>query len=250
MNLTDYEILGVTGDDNYHTVKRAYYELSRLYHPDYSHNLTKDLSKEEKKIAFEKIKTAYENLKDKLNVVEIDLPKTEHNYSDDPNVIVSSKLFEVKSKCTYEEFYEQFNNEFEKLHTEENSDNPFSIFYKEPEDSKKNIQNSNLLINYSNMYSNKNNTFEFGVNYVEDHSSENYSDIRIQNKDFYKIKEEYEDSDNNLQEKLDKLILERDKNIELNPNELNFIKNQDIISQKIQISKNKIQQERNKLFLS
>ena len=100
------------------------------------------------------------------------------------------------------------------------------------------------------MYSNKNNTFEFGVNYVEDHSSENYSDIRIQNKDFDKIKEEYEDSDNNLQEKLDKLILERDKNIELNPNELNFIKNQDIISQKIQISKNKIQQERNKLFLS
>ena len=30
MNLTDYEILGITSDDNYHTVKRAYYE-SRLW---------------------------------------------------------------------------------------------------------------------------------------------------------------------------------------------------------------------------
>ena len=79
MELSDYDILGITPKATFRIVKDAYYELSRIYHPD-SHQRIASLTKEDRIIAFKKIKEAYENIKKKLNVVEVDLPKCEINY--------------------------------------------------------------------------------------------------------------------------------------------------------------------------
>ena len=89
MELSDYDILGIPKDATFRIVKNAYHDLSRVYHPDtinLSNNRIK-LTKEEHLIAFQRIQKAYENIKKKLNVVEIDLPQTEIKYEDETTIV-------------------------------------------------------------------------------------------------------------------------------------------------------------------
>ena len=48
MELSDYDVLGITDKATFRIVKNAYYELSRIYHPD--SNQVKSLKKKEKEI--------------------------------------------------------------------------------------------------------------------------------------------------------------------------------------------------------
>jgi DnaJ-class molecular chaperone len=73
MELSDYDLLGITPKATFRIVKNAYYELSRIYHPD-SSQIIIGMTKKDREIAFQRIQTAYENIKEKMNVVEVDLP--------------------------------------------------------------------------------------------------------------------------------------------------------------------------------
>ncbi len=97
MEVSDYDILGITPKSSYRLVKNAYYELSKIYHPD-SSQIIIGMSKEDRLIAFQRIQKAYENIKNKLNVVEIDMPQNEIDYEDSsfdkPDVIKNENLME------------------------------------------------------------------------------------------------------------------------------------------------------------
>ena len=54
MELSDYDILGVSRKSSFREVKNAYHDLSRIYHPD-TGNILIGISKEEKIEAFKKI---------------------------------------------------------------------------------------------------------------------------------------------------------------------------------------------------
>lgn len=276
MELSDYDILGVSRKSCFREVKNAYHDLSRIYHPD-TGNILIGISKEEKIEAFKKIKQAYENIKSKLNVIEVDLPHNEIFYTaeenDMPN-IMNDELFEFtknensKSKTENSSennsesiqnknktFKQKFNEIFEKTHKEQTIDDPFSIYYQEPEKEKRNMQNTQLTIRENKKNTNE---YEFGINYIEDHSTNSYCDIRH----IYNDREENNNSEinnseinnqkdnNDIEDKLKKMLKIREETIELKKEEVEFIERQNKLKEDIQESKNKIYKERNnKIFL-
>ena len=163
MELSDYDILGVTNDSSYRVIKNAYHELARIYHPD-SIIIIKSLTKEERILSFKKIQEAFSNIKKKLNITEIDLPKCEIEYSDDIFIKNNENIKDLES----------FNKEFNKVHPKQCIDEPYSIHYK-LENKDKN-QNDNKLILKQREY--HNNLYEFGINNVSDYSGEYYTDTR------------------------------------------------------------------------
>lgn len=261
MELSDYDLLGITPKATFRIVKNAYYELSRIYHPD-SSKIIIGMTKKDRETAFQRIQTAYENIKAKMNVVEVDLPETEIEYKVDYSI---KKIKEIENiDSSNENFNEKFNKEFEKVNTFENNDNPYSIHYKVPEESKRNLQDSKIILKESGNVKSSN-IFEFGVNYVEDHSTDKYydfnklqtSNISNQSNDINKLSESNlvnslnfkETVDDNLNKKLEELISRRNESLDMSESELEFIKRQNRIQKKIQESKYQVQNRRNQGLL-
>jgi hypothetical protein len=245
MELSDYDILGITPKATFRLVKNAYFELSKIYHPD-SKQINIGLSKEDKKIAFQKIQTAYENIKKKMNVVEVDLPQTELVYE----LPIIPKLPTLENDLQKKDFHKKFNDIFEKINKEENEDNPYSIYYKEPIESDRNLPDSKLILG---QYENKEiKNQEFGINYVEDYSSNKFHDFKkLENYDCLSLESEKEKIDEKLNKKLDKLIFQRNNEInkEFSADDLCFIKRQNHILSESEKIKEKIHQNReNKIF--
>ena len=251
MELSDYDILGITQKASFRIVKNAYYDLSRIYHPD-SPQIIIGMSKEDRLVAFQRIQKAYENIKEKLNVVEIDLPQEEIEYNDDkfdkPVILKNNQILEDS------EFNKKFNAEFEKQFSHENIDNPFSIHYKEPEENKRNLQDSKIILKSSSSVK-KTQHEEFGVNYIEDHSCENYLDIRnIDNrenlKDIKDVTESIKETiDKDLENKLEKMLKDREEVLELTEEDISFMSRQKQIQKEIEESKRKVSENRNIMYL-
>jgi DnaJ-class molecular chaperone len=250
MELSDYDILGITPKATFRIVKNAYYELSRIYHPDSIQ--IKSLTKKEKEMAFHKIQSAYENIKKKMNVVEVDLPKNEIEYECDINNPNNEELNINEDK---EEKLKKFNKIFEKVHSRENHDNPYSVFYKEPEEQNRNLQDSQIILKSSSMMK-YNNIHEFGINYIEDDSNDKFIDIRNLNSNssestnLESIKEIKEVVDSNLDKKLEDLLKLRNEKIELSEQELSFMSRQKQIQKDIENSRNKVEYKRTIKLLS
>ena len=258
MELSDYDLLGITPKATFRIVKNAYYELSRIYHPD-SSQIIIGMTKKDREIAFQRIQTAYENIKEKMNVVEVDLPESDIEYKVDYSI---KKIKEIE--INDESFNEKFNKEFEKVNTFENDDNPFSIHYKVPEESKRNLQDSKIILKESGSVKSSN-IYEFGVNYVEDHSTDKYydfnklqtSNISNQSNDINKLSESNlvnslnfkETVDDNLNKKLEELINIRNESLDLTDSEIEFIKRQKRVQKEIEESKSKVQDRRNQGLL-
>ena len=177
--------------------------------------------------------------------VEVDLPENEIEYEVE-HIIKKINTIDIND----EKFNEKFNNEFEKINSVENKDNPYSIHYIVPEEKDRNLQDSQILLTDSNSIK-SNNIHEFGINYVEDYSSDTCYDFKkldkLNNSMLdktlpIKIKEEV---DLNLNDKLDNLINLRNNKVELSEEDILFIKNQEQIKKNIQESKNNIQHKRN-----
>lgn len=240
MELSDYDILGVTDKASFRLVKNAYHELSRIYHPD-SSQIIIGMTKDDKEIAFQKIQTAYENIKKKMNVVEVDLPENEIKYKVD---IITEKVNNIEIDS--EDFIKKFNNEFEIINKNENKDNPYSIFYNEPDESKRNMNDSKIILKDSS--SNKSsNTFEFGINYIEDHSTDKYHDLnKLFNSEnnFNSLDSHKESIDSNLNKKLDELLKQRGEKIVFSEEDINFMNRQKKILMEIEDSKIEIENNR------
>jgi curved DNA-binding protein CbpA len=266
MELSDYDILGITSKATFRIVKNAYYELSRIYHPD-SPQIIIGMTKEERLVAFQRIQKAYENIKEKLQVVEVDLPQEEIDYEDDkfdkPIIKKNNNLSDLynlnNSKTVSEEnkkeFNAKFNTEFEKEFKQENFDNPFSLSYSEPKEIERTIPESKLILKGYNNSKNNNNIHEFGVNYVEDHSCENFHDVRHLNNscnlsNSNSIESFKETVDNDFDKKLEELIKMREVKIEITEKELDFMNRQKRIQKDIEESKKKVTENRNKLYLN
>lgn len=260
MELTDYDILGVTQQSTFRMVKNAYYELSRIYHPD-SSQIIVGMSKEDREVAFQRIQTAYENIKKILNVEEVDLPQTEIKYTLDEPVIDNEELLKNENKENKEngkekdkkeeqkEFNERFNRIFEKVNEKQNIDNPYSVHYKEPKESKRNLQDSKIILKSSSSVK-KSNIHEFGVNFIEDHSDNFCMDVRkiesnASNDDHEDMINKKEKPDLELNNKLEELIKLREECLEMTEEELNFITRQRRIQKEIEESKNKVEYNRN-----
>jgi len=190
--LSEYEILGLSHNATFNEVKNNYHLFSRYYHPDSHYKIPGiiNLTKEEKNYAYQKITMAYNSLKKKLKVNEVDLPKIKINY-EEVNVREYNELRQLKKLDEQGDIIdnlELFNGIFEKYHKIQSKDEPYSIYYSEPIDSEKNLNESIIEINESNLKLVINN-YEFGINYVDDHSTESYRDIRY-----------IEDTDSNIKE--------------------------------------------------
>lgn len=257
MELSDYDLLGITPKATFRIVKNAYYELSRIYHPD-STQIIIGMTKKDREIAFQRIQTAYEKIKQKMNIVEIDLPESDIEYKVDYSI---KKNKEIEILDTNDDnFNEKFNKEFEKINTFENDDNPFSIHYKIPEESKRNLQDCKIILKESGSIKSSN-IFEFGVNYIEDHSTDKYYDFnKLQTCDSNDSKIQLESNlvnslnfketiDNNLNKKLKELISIRNESLDMSDSELEFIKRQMRIKKEIEESKYKVQNTRNQELL-
>lgn len=263
MELSDYDLLGITPKATFRIVKNAYYELSRIYHPD-STQIIIGMNKKDREIAFQRIQTAYENIKEKMNVVEVDLPESDIEYKVDYSIKKNNEIQNIDTNDN--NFSEKFNKEFEKVNTFENDDNPFSIHYKVPEESKRNLQDSQIILKESGSVKSSN-IFEFGVNYVEDHSTDKYYDfnkLQISNNsndsndsngnggsesnlvNSLNIKETVDD---NLNKKLEELICKRNESLNMSESELEFIKRQKRVQKEIEESKSKVQNRRNQGLL-
>lgn len=248
MELSDYDLLGITPKATFRIVKNAYYELSRIYHPD-SSQIIIGMTKKDREIAFQRIQTAYENIKEKMNVVEVDLPESDIEYKVDYSI---KKIKEIE--IDDESFNEKFNKEFEKVNTFENDDNPFSIHYKVPEESKRNLQDSQIILKESRSVKSSN-IYEFGVNYVEDHSTDKYYDFnKLQNanseSNLVNSLNFKETVDDNLNKKLEELINIRNESLDLTDSEIEFIKRQKRVQKEIEESKSKVERKRNILSLN
>ena len=246
MDLSDYDILGIKSDDDFRTAKNAYYELSKIYHPDSHFN---QLSKEDKIVSFKIIQKAYSNIKQKLNINEIDAPKHEITYSDDLNIKFNNDIKNLES----------FNKKFEENHSKQCEDEPFSIYYKLPEKEKR-IDDSKITIKQRDYLNNK---YEFGVNYVSDYTGECYTDIKYEQESISHYTDNDDSGDDSgvdsvnelksqdkLNLKLNELIELRNNKIELNKIEKEYIENQNKYIHELQQSKNIIQESRNKLLLN
>ena len=259
MELSDYDILGISKDATFRIVKNAYHDLSRVYHPDIMHlsNSRIKLTKEEHLIAFQKIQKAYENIKKKLNIVEIDLPQTEIKYEDETTIVKNKELQETLENNNDNEFNKKFNKLFDKIGSQENSDNPYSIFYKEPDKDKRNLCDSRLAL-HSESINKASGVYEFGINYIEDHSSDNYMDIRKINNEVNSSNLEQSNNietiketvDEDLENKLKKLLNDREEKFEMSEKEFNFIQKQKQLRKDIEKSKRKITEERDKKLLN
>lgn len=249
MELSDYDLLGISPKATFRIVKNAYYDLSRIYHPD-STQIIIGMTKKDREIAFKRIKTAYENIKEKMNVVEVDLPESDIKYEVDFSI---KKIEEIDNLDTNDEnFNEKFNKEFEKLNSFENNDNPFSIHYKIPEESKRNLQDSQIILKESTSVKSSN-IFEFGINYVEDQSTDKYYDfnkLQLDNFNENKLSENNFEDRIDLDEKLEKLINERNKTLKITESDLEFINRQKLIQKEIQESKTKVESKRNESLLT
>lgn len=258
MELTDYDILGVTQKSTFRIVKNAYYELSRIYHPD-SSQIIIGMSKEDREVAFQRIQTAYENIKKILNVEEVDLPQTDIKYTLDEPVLDNEELLKNENKekenGTQQEFNERFNRIFKKVSEKQNIDNPYSIYYKEPKESKRNLQDSKIILKSSSSVK-KSNIYEFGVNFIEDHSDNSCMDVRIMennvskasnssNDNYEEMINKKEKPDLELNKKLEELLKLREENLEITEEELNYITRQKRIYKEIEESKSKVEHNRN-----
>ena len=250
MELSDYDLLGINSNSSFRLVKNAYHDLARIYHPD-STNVMKGLTKEDRITAFKRIQTAYDNIKKKMNVVEIDMPESEMIY--EIPIISRTDIFDNKE---ISEFNKKFNEEFEKNHKEQTKDDPYSIFYNEPDKSTRNLNingNDNKLIISNSNYKDYKDQYEFGINYVEDHSSTSYTDIR--HGDINKNENSPETSRGISNEKIDidiklsTLIEERKQIIELNEKEKEYITKQNDYLTEVEKSKSIIQTNRNNLLI-
>jgi len=228
MSLSDYDILGVSKNASFRLIKNAYHDLARIYHPDSTLILIPKLSIEEKNIAFNTIQNAYSNIKHKLNITEIDLPQNDLNY-EELNIKQNENIKDIES----------FNKEFEKVHSEQSKDEPYSIHYQEPNDK---LDDTKIILKERNYNSNP---YEFGINYVSDHTGEYYTDVNnntIINSSENIIKEKI---DPELENKLEELINKRNEVIYLNETEQKFIENQnkyktELENKKIEIEQNRI----------
>ena len=247
MELTDYDILGVTPNATFRIIKNAYYDLARIYHPD-SLQIIRCMSKNDREIAFKKIKNAYENIKQKMNIIEVDLPKEDIKYTVE-HIIKKNNKIEVNCK----NFTKKFNKEFEDINKIENIDNPFSIYYEIPEETKKNVQDGNIILVKEWSNDKSNDIYEFGINFVEDHSTDKYYDFKklhCKENNFLKDNLNFKEKvDINLNQKLEKLINKRNENIKITDEEIQLINKQIEIKRDIEKSKIKIEKERNKKLL-
>ena len=254
MELSDYDLLGISPKATFRIVKNAYYELSRIYHPD-SSQIIIGMTKKDREIAFQKIQKAYENIKEKMNVVEVDLPESDIKYEVDYIIEKTNKIDIQDSSdpsiSNYEEFNKKFNKEFENVNKFENIDNPYSIHYKIPDEQKRNLQDSQIILKESQ--SNKcSNIYELGINYIEDHSTDKYYDFnKLQN-----IENNVEDNlnykeiiDNDLNKKLEHLINERNNSLTILDSDIEFIERQKNVQKEIEKSKLKVQNNRNKQLI-
>lgn len=182
MNLTPEEILNLPEHYNLSDIKHSFYSLSRQYHPDSSN--CNFLSKEEKKNIFIVFETAYKELIDKYQFVETDAPMYSRiEYVDDLHVEKDNSL---------DTLY-KFNEQFEKVHAEENRDNPWSIYYTKETLEKK--YNLDLLRpdEYKHVYH-----YEYGIDYCDSftqpgkftdisHLTEDLSDVVLESTDLESI---------------------------------------------------------------
>lgn len=262
--LNNYEILGLSSNATYNEVKNNYHLLSRYYHPDSHYKIPGliNLSKEEKKTAYQKITNAYHSLKKKLKVNEIDLPKLKINYEE-----INVKKYKDFDKLI-ENFnlnnndnFKIFNEKFEEYHKIQAIDEPYSIYYFEPEESERNLCESIIEINESN-FNNDNNNYEFGVNYVEDHSTEKFRDSRYFDDSEYLNDSEYLENFNNssnnssnnsisIESLLENLIKERENVYNEVKNKNNKEENNEVeLKKEILSSKQKIDKKREeRLFI-
>ena len=291
MELSDYDLLGVTQNSSFRLIKNAYHDLSRIYHPD-SSQIIYGMSKKDRINAFQRIQTAFDNIKKKLNVVEVNVPDYEIEYNVDisnPIDYELEELKELKEEGTEEDteknrtrlFNEKFNRIFEKNNIKQNSDNPYSIHYKTPEESKRNLPDSKIILKEAQSIQNSN-IFEFGINYIHDHSTNKYLDINklednaiildenykineinennkikqndkdCENSENSKDIEPSQNSNNNsneLNKKFEELLKLRNEKIETNEEDVAFISRQKQIQKEIQESKYKIQESRNQSLL-
>ena len=251
MELSDYELLGITPKATFRIVKNAYYELSRIYHPD-SSQIIIGMTKKDREIAFQRIQTAYENIKVKMNVVEVDLPESDIEYKVDCFIKKNNELHNISSND--ENFSKNFNKEFEKVNSIENDDNPYSIHYKVPQESNRNLQDSQIILKESNSIKSSN-TYEFGINYVEDNSTDKYYDFNklqvceIPESNLVNSLNFKETVDNDLDKKLEELISTRNVSLNMSECELEFINRQKHIQKEIEESKSKVQNKRNQGLL-
>ena len=314
MELSDYDLLGVTQNSSFRLIKNAYHDLSRIYHPD-SSQIIYGMSKKDKINAFQRIQTAFDNIKKKLNVVEVDVPDYEIEYNIDISNPIDYELEELKEEGTelkeagtklkeistkiekdFEKdtgkkqkeertktklFNEKFNKIFEKNNIKQNNDNPYSIHYKTPEESKRNLPDSKIILKEAQSIQNSN-IFEFGINYIHDHSTNKYLDINklednaiildenykineinennkikqndkdCENSENSKDIEPSQNSNNNsneLNKKFEELLKLRNEKIKTNEEDIAFISRQKQIQKEIQESKYKIQESRNQSLL-
>ena len=216
MELSPYDILGIEENTSFSIIKSAYYDLSKIYHPD--SNFNKKLSKKEKEIAFNKIQNAYSILKKKFNVMECDLPQDEIPY-ETFNIAKNENIHNLTS----------FNNEFEKNIKIQEIDNPYSVHYN------KSLQDNSIIskVDY------KDTIYEFGINYVDNFSDNNSLDIRylednnISNKvlPLNKVLKSNKLTEEECNIKLNQILLDREKEIVLTDQELKKInkEKQDLI---------------------
>jgi curved DNA-binding protein CbpA len=226
MELSPYDILGIEENTSFSIIKSAYYDLSKIYHPD--SNFNKKLSKKEKEIAFNKIQNAYSILKKKFNVMECDLPQDEIPY-ETFNIAKNENIHNLTS----------FNNEFEKQIKIQEIDNPYSVHYN------KSSQDNSIIskVDY------KDTIYEFGINYVDNFSDNNSLDIRyLENNKILPLNKVLKSNKLTEEEcniKLNQILLDREKEIVLTDQELKKInkEKQDLI--KINNIKKIIEKNRN-----
>lgn len=178
MNITPEEILNLPKNYNLSDIKHSFYSLSRQYHPDSSN--CNFLSKEEKKNIFIVFETAYKELIDKHQFVETDAPMYSHiEYSDDLHVEKDNSL----------DTLDKFNKQFEKVHGEENKDNPWSIHYIQPSSTIKYNLDIIRPDEYKRVYH-----YEYGVDYCDNftqpgrftdinHLTEDLTDVILESTD-------------------------------------------------------------------
>lgn len=183
MNLTPEEILDLPKNYNLSDVKHSFYALSRQYHPDSSN--CNFLSKEQKKNIFIVLESAYKEILNKYQFVETDAPMYSHvEYLDDVYIERDNNI----------DTLDKFNKQFEKIHAEENKDNPWSIYYTKQEPEKK----YNLDILRPDEYKRVHH-YEYGVNYCDSFTqSGKFTDINHSNEDLNNVILESTDLDSLL----------------------------------------------------